>query len=432
MKGKPPIYIEKVNEPTPVITIGLNLNDPHFDYSMQELNALAQANDMDVKATESQTIDHPFAGTYFGPGKAAALRDLALQDQVKTIISNDELTPSQIRNLEKITGCNIIDRTGLILEIFAHRARTKEAKLQIRLAQLKYQLPRLRTSASIRLDQQTGTGGGSYTNRGSGETLIEMERRTVMHRIYNLRHHLKAVAKTKATQTQRRQDNFLPNIALVGYTNAGKSTLMNAFLKRFSAQHGKLVGEKNMLFATLSTKVRKIQLPEHRDFMLSDTVGFVSKLPHELIKAFQSTLSEAAHADLLLQVVDASATQRQLMMQTTQDTLERIGIKNIPMITILNKADQTDMPYPEQTGNTIVMSAKDPKSLDALVKMINNFLQARYVTQTYLIPYQDGRVVEEFNQKAHVIQTKYQANGTLIKVSLPKVMAPRYQKYLNK
>ena len=399
---------------------------------MQELNALAQANGMQVVQTVTQVLDHPYAGTYFGRGKIKQLDQITRDQHADYLIVNDELSPSQIRNLEKMTGVSIIDRTGLILEIFANRARTREAKLQVQLARLKYQLPRLRTSASVRLDQQTGTGGGSYTNRGAGETLIEMKRRTLAHRMDNIRHHLKSVAKTKRVQSQRRKANPIPNVALVGYTNAGKSTIMDQLIKHFSPERAKPVKVKNLLFATLSTEVRKLQLPDRQEFMLSDTVGFVSKLPHELIRAFRSTLAEAANADLLIQVVDYSSPHRQLMMQTTQRTLRKIGIHDLPMMTVFNKADRTDAEYPVQTGNDLIMSAKDPnpKSIRQLVKMIRQRIYRHYVTKQFLIPFTQGQLVSYFNTYTDVLDTQYSAKGTLIQANLSKSLASRFRNYL--
>ena len=426
------IFVEKANLPTPVVTSGLNLDDPNFDYSIHELNALAKANGMKVVGTTAQELDHPYAGTYFGPGKIKSIRSIMMAQKAEYLIVNDELTPSQIRNLEKMTGKSIIDRTGLILEIFANRARTKGAKLQVKLAQLEYQLPRLRTSASVRLDQQTGTGGGSYTNRGAGETLIEMKRRTLAHGIYNIRHHLKSVAKTDQVQRTRRRQTGIPNVALVGYTNAGKSTLMNQLVRKFGQNEDKQVKVKNMLFATLSTEVRKLTLPNQMQFMLSDTVGFVSKLPHQLVSAFRATLSEAAHADLLIQVVDYSSPNRQLMMNTTQKTLKAIGIKNKPMLIIFNKADRTNTDYPVQEGNALITSVKnfDSKSIHFLIKMIKHQLYRNYVTAEFLIPFTQGQITAYLNHHANVIKTKYSASGTHLKVQLPKAIRDRFAKYL--
>ncbi|MBC6910489.1 GTPase HflX, partial [Lactobacillus reuteri] len=247
------------------------------------------------------------------------------------IITNDELSPSQLRNLEEGTGCRILDRTALILEIFATRAQTKEAKLQVQIAELQYRLPRLQTSASERLDQQTG-GGSGFTNRGAGETKLEMDRRTIQHQISHLRQELAAIAKSEQTKRKQRVKSAIPTAALVGYTNAGKSTIMNGLVRKYGAAEEKTVFEKNMLFATLDTSVRQLTLPDQKRFLLSDTVGFVSKLPTHLVESFKSTLAEAANADLLIQVIDYSDPHYKEMMETTNETLKQIGINDIPMI----------------------------------------------------------------------------------------------------
>ncbi|GAY73362.1 GTP-binding protein HflX [Lentilactobacillus kosonis] len=223
-----------INEQTPVITIGLNRGSKNFSYSMEELNNLVTANNMVVTETLIQKLDRPDASTYFGKGKVEELAVVVQDTGADTVIANDELSPSQIRNIEKQTNAKIIDRTGLILEIFANRAQSREAKLQVELAKLQYQMPRLHTSASQRLDQQTGTGGGGgFTNRGSGESQLELNRRTLQDRITHVRHELKELAKASDVKRKQRDRSELPTVALVGYTNAGKSTVMNGLINLF-------------------------------------------------------------------------------------------------------------------------------------------------------------------------------------------------------
>ncbi len=286
------------------------------------------------------------------------------------VIANDELSPSQIRNLEKVVKEDVIDRTGLILQIFADRAQSREAKLQVQLAKLQYQLPRLHTSASQRLDQQTGTSsGGGFTNRGAGESQIELNRRVVQRQINHVRHELKEINKSEQTKRQQRERKGLPMVALVGYTNAGKSTIMNALVRQFGMNDDKQVFEKNMLFATLDTSVRQLTFDDQKQLLLSDTVGFVDHLPTHLVEAFKSTLYEAANADLLIQVVDSADANRDNMMATTMKTLSDIGVPDLPMITVYNKADLTDRAFPSREGDSLTMSAKDATSVDLLVDM---------------------------------------------------------------
>ncbi|MCK8606714.1 GTPase HflX [Apilactobacillus ozensis] len=420
------------NELLPVITIGLNLNNERFEYSMKELSALAFANNMQVVEELVQKLDHPDSATYFGKGKVELLKETATAHNVNTVVVNDELSPSQLRNLEKKTEVKIIDRTGLILEIFANRARTHEAKLQVQLAKLQYQLPRLHTSASQRLDQQTGSGGGGFTNRGSGESQLELNRRVIEKNITHIKEELKTIEKSDKTQRKQRAKSDIPNVALVGYTNAGKSTIMNQLVQRYGENVEKQVMVKNMLFATLDTSVRKLVFSDQKKMLLSDTVGFVSKLPHQLIKAFRSTLSEAASADLLVQVVDESDENKQLMMETTNETLKEIGIENIPMLTIFNKADLANESRPVRTGNSLTMAALEDSSVNELVNVIKEKIFKNYATINLLIPFSDGNVVEYLNSNANVLETNYNAKGTEIKVELPDSDLNRFEKYVIK
>ena len=346
------------------------------------------------------------------------------------MITNDELTPSQLRNLEDELGCRVLDRTALILEIFAERAQSKEAKLQVQIAELQYRLPRLQTSANQRLDQQTG-GGSGFTNRGSGETKLEMNRRTIQNSISHLRKELQVIDRSEEVKRKQRDKSAIPTAALVGYTNAGKSTIMNGLVEKYGAGEDKTVFEKDMLFATLDTSVRQLTLPDQKRFLLSDTVGFVSKLPTHLVESFKSTLAEAANADLLIQVIDASDPHYEDMMKTTQETLKQIGIENIPMLYVFNKADKTDMEYPVLEGDDqIVISAKDDESLDLLVSAIRKHLFQDYVEAKMLIPFADGNVVSYLNENTNILNTEYQNSGTVLTVELSQKDYDKYQKYV--
>jgi GTP-binding protein HflX len=417
----------------PVIIAGMNKTVANYDYAMSELEALVEANHMEAALRIDQNLEKPNPATFFGKGKVVEIKEMAEAKELNIMIVNADLTPSQIRNLETETGLQIIDRTGLILEIFGNRARSKEAKLQVKIAQLQYQLPRLRTSISNRLDQQAGAaagGGGGFTNRGSGETQLELNRRTIQDRISHAKHELKELNKDEEVRRAQRDKAGLPNVALVGYTNAGKSTTMNGLVKLFGKGEDKQVFEKNMLFATLDTSIRQLTFPDNKQLLLSDTVGFVSNLPHNLINAFRSTLSEAANADLLIQVIDYADPHYKEMMATTEETLKAIGVHDVPMLYAYNKADLTEANYPNQTDDQLIYAAKDEKSIQVLTKMIKAKVFKDYITTTLLIPFNDGDVVAYLNDHANILKTDYLADGTQLTVELNAVDAQRYAKYI--
>ncbi|WP_125606090.1 GTPase HflX [Lapidilactobacillus bayanensis] len=414
-----------------VLIGGLNRKAPDFDYTLNELGELAKADNMEVVDQVVQNLDRMDAATYFGSGKVQEIGELANALDVHTLVINDELSPSQISNIEKETKLRIVDRTELILEIFADRAKTREAKTQVEIARLQYELPRIHPSANS-LDQQHG-GGGGLRNRGAGETQSELDRRVIRKRISDLKQNLAVLEKSAATQRERRQQSGLPKVALVGYTNAGKSTTMNQLLARFDQLDGekKQVFEKDMLFATLDTSVRTIQLPNKQQFLLSDTVGFVSHLPHRLIASFKSTLAEAADADLLIQVVDYADPNYRDMMATTTQTLQEIGITNIPMIVAFNKADlRPDTNYPENTGDDFIYSAKDPASIEALAKLITKHIFAGYHTVNLLIPFSEARILAELEAHTSIIDKDYTEQGTRVKVVLDPIRYNKYQKFI--
>lgn len=422
-------------DPRKVFLVGLTTSQANLTYELEELANLAKANNLVPVETFTQKLERPNPATYFGKGKVEELAEAAKTYEVDMIVANDELSPSQIRNLEKLTSTTVLDRTGLILDIFAQRAQTKEAKLQVQLARLQYQLPRLRTSMSVSLDQQTGAGGGGFTSRGSGETKLEESRRRITSQMVRIRQELAELSKGTSTRSAKRTTNELANVALVGYTNAGKSTLMNRLLARFGvgADTGdtKQVFEKDMLFATLTTTVRQLTLPDKKQFLLSDTVGFVSKLPHNLVSAFKSTLQEAANADLLLQIVDVSDEHYKDMMATTEKTLAEVGVTDVPMITVYNKADRTELVYPDVSGeNTITISALDPASQDALIDLIKKQIFNDVQEVTLHIPFDQGAVQAKLAAKHTFSKEDYDETGTLITVELSELERKLYADYI--
>lgn len=415
---------------TPVIIAGIENEQENFEYTMAELASLAEAANMEVTRQFKQKLERPIAATYLGKGKAEEIKTAGAVTDSQILILNDELTPTQIRNLENITELHVLDRTALILEIFAARAKTKEAKLQVQVAKLQYQLPRLHTGLTDKLDQQTaGNAGGGYTNRGAGETKLELNRRVIEKKISALNKELKTIDKEHQTRRKQRQRSGIKTAALVGYTNAGKSTTLNGLLRLFGETKNKEVFEKDMLFATLDTSVRRLRFDDNKEILLSDTVGFVSKLPHQLVKAFHTTLAEAANADLLVQVVDLSDEHYQEMIETTEKTLAKIGVTNIPMLYVFNKADKLAVSYPSLAGKELTFSARDDESLKTLAELLKQELFKDYQTHAYLIPYAKGNLVEELNQKATVLETEYLADGTKIKAEVAPALAGRLAEY---
>lgn len=417
--------IDNTPRKTKAFIAGANLNDPNFDYYMNELANLTEAANMEVVGQARQNKEHIIAGTYFGLGKINEIKDMAHGLKAKVLILNDELTPVQIRNLEKLTKLRVIDRTELILEIFSKRARTKQAKLQVQLARLQYELPRLHPSENT-LDQQRGNGGstgGGFANRGAGESKLELNRRTIGKQISIIKRELQAIDKQEQIKAKRRNQNHIPKVALVGYTNAGKSTTMNGLLKEFSKHSDKQVFVKNMLFATLDTNVRRIDLENNFSFILSDTVGFISKLPHNLIESFKATLQEVKDADLLINVVDASDPNMIQMIRTTQNVLKEIGVKNTPMITAYNKADKSQRNYPQIEGSGILYSAIDTKSIETLADLITKRIFSNYKKINLLLPLSAGKILSYLHENAQVLKESYQNDGVHIAVRL----SPREQ-----
>ena len=449
-----------------VLLVGANLNDGE-DYltSLEELGALAGACDMEVAGVTSQTLDAVHKAFYIGTGKVDEVKRLAADCDADVIIFDNSLSPMQMRNLQDRLEKPILDRSALILDIFARRARSREAKLQVEVARLQYMLPRL-VGLHAALSRQGGASG-SMSNRGAGETKLELDRRVLEKRLSELKRELKEVGNERETQRKRRVKSGLPRVALVGYTNAGKSTLLNAMLDLYGADEGegqeKHVMEKDMLFATLDTTVRKIAPPEHHAFLLSDTVGFIHKLPHNLVEAFQSTLEEAKEADILIQVVDYSDEHYKEQIAVTNQTLKKLGADGVPMLYVYNKSDLVSadalpglsgveearlaahLPVVPKinaggewdagsktafSGDSIYLSAKKRIGMEELVGMIEEKLSGGYRECTFLIPYTDGRAVSYLNENAVVFETAYVEEGVRMRVNCKKEDYGYYMKYV--
>ncbi len=399
-----------------------------IENSMDELKELAKAAGaivLDIIIQNKQRVDVTY---YIGKGKAEEIQILCRALDANLVIFNDELSGAQIRNLEELIGVTVIDRTTLILDIFAHRAQSREGKLQVELAQLRYRLPRLiGLGASL---SRTGAGIGS---KGPGEKKLELDRRHIMDRIADIRHQLEETRKTRETQRTKRKKSEIPIVALVGYTNAGKSTLMNKFMSISGAQQeDKEVYVEDMLFATLDTAHRKMVLPSKEEFILIDTVGFVSKLPHSLVEAFKATLEEVKEANLLLHVVDATNEDFEMQMNVTEKVLHDLDVKEKPSILIFNKVDKIEershlIPMGE---NIIQVSALNDIGIDTLVEMIKERIFNDMKQVELLLPYDKGDIVSYLCDKTKVLKTEYREDGVMVETTLGPADYSKYAKYL--
>ena len=407
------------------ILVGVDVNnDPNFNYSMEELKNLAEACEVEVAGTITQNLQRTLGATYIGTGKVDEVAQLIDMNEANLVIFNDELSPSQIRNLEKELECKVIDRTLLILDIFAKRAKTKEAQLQVEIAQLQYMKPRL-----IGLTSSLSRQGGGIGAKGVGEKKLELNRRRIEDQISALNKELDSLVAARQTQRKLRKKNDLPVVSLVGYTNAGKSTTMNALLDATQGEAEKKVFEKDMLFATLETSTRHIHLMDNKQFLLTDTVGFVSKLPHQLVKAFRSTLEEVTEADLLLHVVDLSHPEHDSQIKITNKVLTDLGVKETPMLYVYNKCDLGDETLsPDQ--ESIKISAKTGENIDGLLDLIKRKVFNEYIHVNFLIPYTEGSIVSYFNEHAYILKTEYQDLGTFLEVECSPNDVERFKQYI--
>ena len=413
---------ETKQEPPFVILAALETDDArHFAHRLEEMQSLIEACDMRVCAVVTQKLPHPEPGTYLGKGKALELCERAKNAGISRCIFEDNLSPVQLKNLSRILEIEVWDRTTLILEIFSRRAGTREAKLQVESAYLQYMLPRL-SGMWQHLGRQGG-GGGSRANKGIGETQLELDRRQIQKRISSLSRELETIRRTRDVQRQGRSKGTLPRAALVGYTNAGKSTIMNAFLQMGNADEEKQVFEKDMLFATLDTSVRHIRRENKRDFLLSDTVGFIENLPHGLIKAFRSTLEEASQADLILVVLDASDEYCREHREVTEKTLKELHADTIPRIYVMNKADN----LPDISGrlpiirqDEIWICARTGTGLKELADMITGMLYNGSQVLQLKLPFVRGDLLNLLHSRAHVFTEEYDEEGILVTADCPQ------------
>lgn len=426
-----------------VILVGLDLDTGiDFVHSMDELEELAAAADMQVVGVTTQKMSQINKAFYIGTGKVEQVRELAEESDADVVVFDNALSPMQLRNLQQEIGKPVMDRTTLILEIFSKRARTREAKLQVEVASLQYMLPRL-VGLHDALSRQGG-GSGSMSNKGAGEKKLELDRRHIETRLATLRRELAQVEKDRETQRKQRLRSATPLVSLVGYTNAGKSSVMNALVDRFSKDKDgveeKKVLEKDMLFATLETTVRKMESKGGKSFLLSDTVGFINELPHNLVKAFRSTLEEVKNADLLLHVIDYSDPYYREHMQVTKETLNDLGAGKIPVIRVFNKMDlkvlenpdmdEMSFSYPRATGNDIFMAAGKGIGIDELVTLIEDNLFGNRKEFELLIPYDAGGIFSRMQGETEILLYEYREDGIYVKAALDETAEGRYRKYI--
>lgn len=408
------------NEEYTAILAGIQLRED-ISYSMEELAGLAEADGVTVAGQMIQSLERPNTATLIGKGKVEELAELCRNMEADMVIFNDELSGVQLRNLEEALEVRVIDRTILILDIFADRAVSREGKLQVELAQLQYRMPRL-----------TGFGrslsrlGGGIGTRGPGEKKLETDRRHIAGRIDDIKAELARIGKTRQVQRSGREKSQIPVVALMGYTNSGKSAIMNRLLQ-LSEREDKTVSSQDMLFATLDTQHRKITLEQGSEFILIDTVGFVSRLPHSLVEAFKSTLEEVRYADLLIHVVDSSYENRDFYMEVTNKVIEQIGAGDKDQIVAYNKMDiAKSVPLDVSGHEAVYLSAKTGENIHVLVEKIREKIFGGRVEMTLLIPYQRGDITSYLCENAQIFSMEYEEEGTLLHGKLEREDALRY------
>lgn len=388
-----------------------------LDSSMQELVSLCEACHIEVERKWIQKVDVIQSSTLIGKGKVMEIKQQV--DIVDMVIFDEELTPLQVKNLTDILAVEVTDRTDLILRIFESRAQTKEAKLQVSIAKNQYLLPRLAGMKEHLSHQQGGQGF-----RGSGEKQIELDRRVIHNQILQAKKELQKIVKQRQVQRKRRKANGIKVVALVGYTNSGKSTLLNTFCHDKQKQ----VMAKDMLFATLQTATRKVKIHGHA-CLLSDTVGFIDRLPHHLVQAFRSTLEEVKEADLLLHVIDSSNEKYDEYCKTTQEVLMNLGVEDIPVIYVYNKIDRNRYGLVQPREPYVFVSAKEQMNLDVLEDTVSRMLFKEYAIYDLNIPYECGKIYTQLQQETAILETQYLEDSIYVKVEAHPKDIKQYDMY---
>ena len=386
--------------------------------TLDELEALLETAGGQCVAKVLQSRPAPDPHSFLGEGKVQEVRELAETAGADLVIFDNELSPSQNRALEKLTGLPVMDRSALILDIFAQRAKTREGRLQVELAQYQYLLPRL-TGMWTHLERQEGSIG----TRGPGETQLETDRRLIRRRITRLEEELREVRKVRAVQRERRIRNSVPVVALVGYTNAGKSTLLNRFT-------GAGIPANDRLFDTLDTTTRQLHVSDTLDVLLSDTVGFIAKLPHHLVEAFKATLEELEYADLLIHVIDAADPEREAHIAVVDKLIGQLAKPGIPVIECYNKADLVEDDDIPRGENRIAVSARDGRGLEALLKLVEQNLERGLHHAVFLLPYAMGGMVETLHDQGRVLNTEYTSDGIRVEAICDEALYGRLRPYI--
>jgi len=427
--------MENQIELTKAIVIGVNdTTDEIFDYQIKEIINLCEARGIVVSQTIVQKLPSPNNKFYVGTGKVEEIKQAIDSSGAALIVTLSELSPIQLKNLNDAFDCEVIDRTMLILEIFQMRAKTKEAILQVEIANLKYMLPRLVGSYTRLSRTGGGGGGGTGARRGSGETKLEEDRRHIEKRILKRTDELKEIVESRKVARKSRQANNTKVVAFVGYTNAGKSSTINSLLEMFDRNTDKKVFVKDMLFATLETSTRAIRLPTNQEFLITDTVGFVSNLPHHLIESFKSTLEEIKEADLIVHVVDASNPYAEKQIETTDQVLKEIGAKDIKEVYVLNKVDlvKNRLFLPKVEKDQILLSNETKEGFDDFITYIKESLFHDALHATLLIPYDKGEVFNVLKEKAHIESFSYLDQGIVVVCTMSPYLFNYYKNYITK
>lgn len=405
-------------------TFATSVSEEEMAYAMAELANLAEAAELEVCVSTIQRRDKIEAATYIGRGKVDELKDMAASAEADVIVISTELSGAQIKNLSDITGVKIIDRTMLILDIFARRAMSHIAKMQVELAQYRYNLPRLKGLGT----EMSRTGGGIGT-RGPGEQKLEVDRRKVNERMNDLEKRLEEAAKKRQVTKQARKKSEIKTVALVGYTNAGKSSIMNAFLEKYGDEaEDKSVFVKDMLFATLDTYHRRINMPGNQSFVLTDTVGFVSNLPHELVKAFASTLEEVPESSLVVHVVDASNSDYEKQYHAARETLEKLGASEDKLLTVYNKIDEIDENFTKPVEG-LMLSVKTGAGFEDFERELLLRLFGDRIECEFHIPFARSELVQLLMKEADVQSVNYEEDGTHIVCFINKKFYDKYKAF---